>query len=341
MLNKLSGEKIISFKFLRTPISLLARKKLKLIVPYFHMVSDNEVLHIKHLYPHKTVKQFKDDLDFLAGHFNPISLFDLIDFLKKGRPLPRSAFLITFDDGFRENHDIIAPILLEKGIPGTFFICSRFTDNKHMCYEHKASILATSLNKETSRSVRKGIKAVLFKYGLNTIDIKYDILSISYPQEEIIDEVAGLMGIDFKDYLKKNVPYMTTGQIKKLINKGFAIGAHSIDHPLYAFLSLEDQLSQTMESVEFVRKRFDLNYGAFAFPYNDNLVPKKFFNKIFRSGLIDISFSTAGLGTGSVPNHINRFCLDNPSMPAEESIALLYARRLKGVVSGNNVPMML
>ena len=336
MPKKIFSEKIASNKLFKIPFSLLAKIKLKLIVPYFHMVSDDEVLHIKWLYSHKNLKQFKGDLDFLLRNFNPISLFDLIDFLNHGRLLPNRALLMTFDDGFREMHDIVAPLLLEKGIPATFFINSNFTDNQHMCYEHKASILADYLRKIMSLSLLDRVKAVFFNHKLNTIDIKNDILSIRYQRKEIIDEIAQIMGIDFKEYLIKTVPYMTTGHIKELIKKGFTIGAHSIDHPLFSSLSLEDQLFQTIESIKFVREKFRLDYGAFAFPHNDNGVSEKFFAEVYQSGLTDITFGTGGMKNDSVSNNIHRFSLDNPARTAEECIALGFARYMKRVFNRDN-----
>ena len=190
-----------------------------------------------------------------------------------------------------------------------------------------------------SLSVLERIKAVFFKHKLNTIDLKNDILSISYQQKEIIDEIAQLMEIDFKEYLIKTSPYMTTGHINELIKKGFTIGAHSIDHPLYSSLSLEDQLSQTIESIKFVRERFRLDYGAFAFPHNDNGVSEKFFAEVYQSGLTDITFGTGGMKNDSVSNNIHRFCLDNPLMTAEESIALGFARYIKRVINRDNIIM--
>ena len=35
------------------------------IYPFYHAVSDEELIHIKHLYKVRTVKEFERDLDFL------------------------------------------------------------------------------------------------------------------------------------------------------------------------------------------------------------------------------------------------------------------------------------
>lgn len=306
-----------------------AIKPVELIINYYHMINDEEVLHIKHLYPHKTVEQFRADLDFILKHFTPITLNDLLVYQKHGRALPSKAMLLTFDDGFREMHDIVAPILSQKGVSATFFINSSFTDNRNLCYQHKASILVNYiLQKSVSAIQQKQISDILLKNNIKTSNINTSILAIKYAQRELVDSVANLLNLDFNDYLFKNKPYLSTEQIKKLINDGFSIGSHSIDHPLYEDLKMDEQIRQTIDSVSYVRKNFDLDYGAFAFPHSDIGVSKQYFNEIEKSGLVDISFGTAGIIQDCVSNHFQRFSLERPLMPAANIFALQFAKRL-------------
>ncbi|MCG2777798.1 MAG: polysaccharide deacetylase family protein [Desulfobacterales bacterium] len=337
MLRNVIKQKIISRIFSIIPFSILGKiTQTNLIIPYYHVISDDEVLHIKHLYAYKNIKQFKDDIEFLLKNYTPIDLFDLLNFLKTGQSLPEKAFLLTFDDGFREMHDIVAPILLEKGVPASFFINSAFIDNKNLCYQHKTSILVEHLERTMSLGLREKIKEVLLKNELEFNDIKSSILSIKYRQKDLVDEIAQLIDIDFNDYLVRNKPYLTSDQIKKLIKDGFTIGAHSIDHPLYSSISLESQLHQTIESVKLIREKFCLDYGAFAFPHSDNNVSKKFFVELYNSGLVDISFGTGGMIKDCVPNNLQRFSLEKPLMPAERIIAFQFARKLFKLMTGND-----
>jgi hypothetical protein len=204
--------------------------QINIIIPYYHIVSDSEVLSVKHLYNFKKSQQFKEDLDFLLKYYCPINLFEIIENLKTGRELPKRAFLLTFDDGFREINDVIAPILVEKGIPATFFINSAFIDNKKLCYQHKSSILVENIKKIGSRRLEEKIKGILLKNKLESNNIKEGILSVKYQQKDILDEIADLMNVDFNDYLLKYEPYLTSDQIDNLIKNRFTIGAHSIDH---------------------------------------------------------------------------------------------------------------
>lgn len=338
MSDKFNTRKVISNIFSMVPLPILrAVIQPQLIIPYYHMVSNSDIFHIKHLYPHKTVKQFIADIDYLCKHFNPIHLNDLLLFAGQRKPLPRHALLLTFDDGFREMHDIVAPILLQKGVPAIFFINSSFTDNHNLCYQHKASIIAEHLLKKTvSEVVQKQIATFLLQNNIKTSDIKSGVLDIKYKERYFVDTIAQYLNIDFSNYLAQHKPYLTTDQINKLVSDGFAIGAHSIDHPLYKDLSLEEQLRQTIESVNFVRKSFNLGYGAFAFPHSDNAVSKKYFNQIGASGLVDISFGTSGMIEDCTQSNFQRFSLERPLMPAEYIFALQFAKRLWRKIKHSN-----
>ncbi len=116
-----------------------------IIVPYYHMVSDHGISHIKHLYSHKSIKLFREDLECLLSRYRPIDLFQFLDHIQERSRIEENAFLLTFDDGFREMYEIVAPILIEKGISATFFINSAFIDNKEMCFRNKASLVVERL----------------------------------------------------------------------------------------------------------------------------------------------------------------------------------------------------
>jgi peptidoglycan/xylan/chitin deacetylase (PgdA/CDA1 family) len=248
--------------------------------------------------------------------------------MKTGRPLPERGFLLSFDDGYSEISDVVAPILLEKGINATIFVNSAFIDNKQLCYLNKASLIVEQLQKRRSSSLDEKVCRIVHAKEMEFDDIKSGILSIQYKQRDILDEIADVLELDFTVYSLMNRPYLTSTQINKLIENGFTIGAHSIDHPLYSTLSVDAQLYQTIESVKFVRETFNLSYGVFAFPHSDHNVPQEFFDRVSQSGLVDLSFGTAGMMDDSAPNNLQRFSLEKPLMPAKRIISLQYARKL-------------
>jgi peptidoglycan/xylan/chitin deacetylase (PgdA/CDA1 family) len=308
----------------------------KLILPYYHLVGNAEVPHIGHLYKFKSVRQFIEDIEFLLGNYEPMSLTEVIQNIRKGVSQHYNCFLLSFDDGLREIYDIISPILLEKGVPATFFLNSAFIDNRELCFEHKASILARRIEMGISPGENQQIRRILAEGNILRSNVTEVLLKVDYLQHSILDRIGEMLWIDFDDYLRRNQPYLTSDQIRELIKKGFTVGGHSIDHPVYASLSLEDQAFQTIESVKFIRKQFSLEYGAFAFPHTDTCISLEFFKRIRESNVIDISFGNMGMLRDITPNHIERFSMERPMLPAKEVIAWHYVRSVFKKVTGEN-----
>jgi len=121
-----------------------------LLIVYYHLVSDGHSPHIKHLYQHKKVKDFIQDLEFLLKHHSPVGLQDVIAWIKGESSLPENSFLLTFDDGFREVYDVIARILMEKGVPAAVFITIMFLDNQDLFYRNKASLIVEEMQNKIS-----------------------------------------------------------------------------------------------------------------------------------------------------------------------------------------------
>ncbi len=125
------------------------------IFPFYHVVSDADLAHVRHLFSYRNTSEFKEDLDFFLRHYKPLGLSDLLVSLKNDGTLPKKSFLLSFDDGFREIYDTVAPILREKGVPATFFLNSAFLDNKHLFYRHKASVLVDVVQKSNQKAAEK------------------------------------------------------------------------------------------------------------------------------------------------------------------------------------------
>jgi hypothetical protein len=85
----------------------------KLVLPFYHLVNDVNPIHTKHLYQIRNQKQFVKDLEFLVKTYKPLTAEELI-LLNRSNKSIGNIFFLSFDDGFRETYEIIAPILKKK-----------------------------------------------------------------------------------------------------------------------------------------------------------------------------------------------------------------------------------
>lgn len=298
------------------------------IIPYYHLVSDEQVLHVKHLQAYKTIRQFGEDLEFLLKKYRPIGLQEVLALLKRDQPLPRWVFLLTFDDGLREMNDVVAPILLQRGIPAVFFINNDFVDNKQMFYLHKASLLIEHLLNSRGIVVKEIGRKIFNRNDMGFAKLRKTLLLTPYEKRSMIDEMASLVDFDFGKYLAERRPYLTSDQIQGLLGKGFCFGSHSMDHPRYSSLSLEDQIRQTKQSVMLIKERWQLDYGVFAFPHGDGGVSREFFQRIYEPGLVNASFGTAGTMEDVFPQNLQRISFEKPFLHAKKILAYQLGKKI-------------
>jgi peptidoglycan/xylan/chitin deacetylase (PgdA/CDA1 family) len=311
-------------KFIRFP----------LLAPFYHIVSNEEVPHVKHLFGFRTIDEFQKDMEFFLKYYRPLTLDDLLVHARNGRPLAKNCFFLSFDDGLRENHDIIAPILKKMGIPATFFVTTATLDNADMLYRHKASLLVSHLLSLQQRNIPQ-IRSVLARHGIHTCDFVAGVLSVQYKNRKALDKIAQSFDLDFEQYLARRRPYLSTSEIKRLLSEGFAVGAHSVDHPFYPELSIEDQLRQTEESVNVMTHAFELNYRAFAFPFSDKGVSKRFFAGVLANNTVDVVFgSSAFLNDEYFPFGIQRLGMEGQPYSAGDILHMAETKFLIRLMTG-------
>jgi peptidoglycan/xylan/chitin deacetylase (PgdA/CDA1 family) len=308
-----------------------------LILPYYHMVSDETVPHVRPLYRYKNIAQFKHDLEFFLAHFRSVGLDDLLKHLLENRPLPQRGFLLSFDDGFREMAEIVAPILKAKGVSATFFLNSAFVDNRELGLHQKAALLIGRLAEISSAALEEKIKRLFHGKGIVGDEVVSMLKLMRYADRAVLDEAAALCDLRFDEFLQQQKPYLTSGQIRGLLRDGFTIGGHSLDHPFYGDLTLEEQLRQTRESVNILQDKFGAQQRAFAFPHSDAGVSRTFFERSFSDGTLQISFGTGGLLRDAWTGHFQRFSMEKAKLPPATMVARQYARRFLRRVAGTDL----
>jgi hypothetical protein len=310
----------------------------KLLLPFYHVVSNTDLPHIKYLYKVKTEKEFEADLDFILQHFEPVSVEALTQSYGNSQPLKKNSFILSFDDGLREMYDIVCPILKRKGIPAIFFINSAFVDNKDLFFRYKASLLYNSI------SVNPKVLASLKKEGVSTFSSPENLykwlFSVTYSNKSLLDELACKIDFKFSDFLEVRKPYLTSEQIKDMVLLGFTFGAHSIDHPYFPVLSSIEQLNQANESMRFVMENFGSQNCYFSFPFFDDGVDASFFQLFYsqtnpyKPRLI---FGSSGIKNDELPYVYQRLTMEGMSGNGCDYLYNQYLRYCIKVLFSRNI----
>jgi len=267
--------------------------------PFYHVVSNEKLPHILN-YNYRNIEQFEKELDFYLKYFKPVSLAELVSKKKWDEKI----FHLSFDDGLTECAEIIAPILLKKGVSATFFVNPGFVDNQQIFHKYKASLILNRLNETSNPKVEHYLKE-------QNLQGK-EILKASILQVNILDEATAALGINFKDFLEKQKPYLTTEQIFELKSKGFSIGAHSFNHPEFWKITEEEQLDEVKKSMDWLVEKVNPEIKAFSFPFTDSGVSLKVLKVLKSEKICDVTFGTAGIKHDQLEHHFQRYPVEQP-----------------------------
>lgn len=300
-----------------TSLKRLARREVYIVNYHSILDADSDPFINRNVY--RSISEFEQDVRFCSSRFNIISAVDLIELIRESKPFPKDAMVITFDDGLRINYDLQVPVLRKYNVTATFFLCSSFIDNQELHYGRKINLLIQALLERDERQVQN-VRDYLSDNNLLAGDVGESLATIGYHHRQHLSEIAKLIDVDFQSYLAAKKPYLGSGEIAQMLSEGFTVGGHSIDHPRFGDLSLEEQVRQTVHSVRYLKEKFGISYGLFAFPYNDDSLSQEYYTKIRPD--VDLTFGMGGFVDDPVEFNLQRAEVESTKLPIE--LALKY-----------------
>ena len=206
---------------------------------------------------------FTEQMTWLAEFCHVLPLPEAAQRLADGS-LPARAACITFDDGYRDNVTIAAPILRQLDLPASFFITVAAIDR---------GIMWNDLVIESLRSVEG--KLELNELGLGNARID-DEAGRRRAAKDIIQHLKYrplAQRLDIADSLYARLSdqepprlMMTAGEVQELAAMGFDVGAHTVNHPILKEIPLADARREIVDSRSWVTRVTGREPRSFAYP---------------------------------------------------------------------------
>jgi peptidoglycan/xylan/chitin deacetylase (PgdA/CDA1 family) len=186
---------------------------------------------------------FAEQVAFLARHCDVVPADDLDARSRRGRHVA-----ITFDDGYRDNHELALPVLRDLGLPATFFVATGFVDRPRLPWWDEIAWLAPRVPGADREDLLRRYKAL--------------------PAEE-----AQALLADLRRRAEAQAPpeavdglWMTWDMVRDLVSAGMTVGAHTVDHPVLASIAPERQEAEIGTSIRRIEEETGRRPTVFAYP---------------------------------------------------------------------------
>jgi len=214
---------------------------------------------------------FEDQIRFLKRNFEIISPLD-----KEIRTNSRKRVqaLLTFDDGFRNNAEVAAPILLRHGVPALFFVSSRHARAGSYLWFTYLRVLAEHFE-GTGFMFRDEFMDMSHTARERTISRLTRILLDLKPHPQamydaIETELPPLSDFVSPSAINERGAGITADQLSGLSgHELFHFGAHTVDHPLLTRCDKAEALRQILENKDWIERATKRPCEAIAYPMQD------------------------------------------------------------------------
>src|SRR5947209_3343413 len=103
----------------------LRRTRSGLVVLIYHRVGGHTSIETD-----LPLSLFEDQMDFLAGQANVVTLDDGLQAIVSRPPTASNVVAITFDDGTADFADMALPVLASRNLPVTLYLATDFVDGQ-------------------------------------------------------------------------------------------------------------------------------------------------------------------------------------------------------------------
>lgn len=239
-----------------------ARAKLSILI--FHRVLERP----DPLFPSEVDReQFARICGWLREWCNVMPLDEAMRLLRSGE-LPRRAAAITFDDGYRDNHDIALPILRAHGLAATFFVATGYLEDG--CMWNDVIIEAIRRTGVEHIDIDDSRFGWTGRLPLISVEQRRAALSFVIPRAKYLppdersrfsESVARLLGAPPPSDLM-----LTRHQVRLLADAGMHIGAHTVTHPILAKCGEDEVVRELTCSREVLQDIVQRPVSGFAYP---------------------------------------------------------------------------
>ena len=232
---------------------------------------------------------FAGQMEVLARDWTPLSLAELVEGVGR-QQLPERAVAVTFDDGYADNLEVAAPILVERGIPSTLFVATGLVDTgRPPWWDELASLLLEPERLPRTLTLSSG-NGDCWRIPPLGADEPWSAANAPQPweanpgtrlhafyevwlvlrsldaatREAALDEVAEWAGAS----RCLGRVFLTRQQLRKFAAlPGLGLGAHTITHPALPSCAPEDARAEIAGGVDWLRAHIGVEVEQFAYPF--------------------------------------------------------------------------
>lgn len=238
------------------------------------------------------VETFIRQVEAIARRYAVCTLHDVArgSRVRRGHAVTYAVF--TFDDGYRDNYDIVFPLLRRKGIPATFFVPTDSIDAQRPPWDWElVNLISTwqDLRQVTvgEEILRRRTRESQVRFALRVFQrLRWASTEVQRRALDTVRKAAGETEPSARSDL-----CVTWEQLRTMRRGGMDIGSHAASHRSLVTMSLQEATEEIRRSKAHIEQELGDRCSHFSFPFG----AKRDFNEALVSDVREAGYETCCL----------------------------------------------
>jgi peptidoglycan/xylan/chitin deacetylase (PgdA/CDA1 family) len=214
---------------------------------------------------------FRRQLETAARLFHHVSAYDVLSHVIDGNPLPSKPILITFDDGFRNNLTVAAPIMERLGIPAIIHITTGHIGREDLLWPQELDerIISWKHAWLPMPQDQPDTRLPADQEGRWSLVDQIRDLCKRLPQCDRIHYLHRLRDAQLsplEDWRRELYGFLSWDEVRELDRRGIAIGSHTVTHPILASLARHELIRELHDSKAQIESELNKPCPWIAYP---------------------------------------------------------------------------
>jgi len=265
-----------------------------------------------------TPDEFDQQIAMLRRDFSLVGVEEVLGFMK-GKPLPPNPAIVTFDDGYRETHDIALPILQKHGVKAVFFVATSYIEERRLFWWDRISYIVKNARtaavelsypyqriwdlRPEARPLQQLLRFVKTEYALDV--------------ERFLEDLAAAAGVPWDRELERryaNDVVMTWDQVRALRRAGMEIQSHTRTHRVLQTVPIRDLTWELQGARRDLEEQLGEPISAISYPVGRSIATAPLIRAAVGEAGYELGFSNGSgvswLWNGFDPLDLHRISVD-------------------------------
>lgn len=232
-----------------------------------------------------SAQEFDAQLAYLSQHYQVLSLDQVQEHFRSQQPLPERSALITFDDGYRNNHDLAAPILMRHNMPAVIFLSTSYIGSNRLLWPDEIGLRVQSHPDPAQLPLPPGLEAAAgHATGSSSVSSLIRLI------RNRCKHLPNAQRLKYMDTLRQHTApvdtsvdeelygFMSWDQVRHLLDCGISFGSHTVAHPILSSLDPQTLAEELTSSKARIESELGRECYSIAYPngsendYNDEVM---------------------------------------------------------------------